>query len=133
MFDYLFFDSALKNEFLGFLHGKDIATHEQQDDLGQQVSIPEDLADETLEAIDVLYDRLLLRQADLLEGTEDGLEKNVTGVNLVLKDGTACVIRLDPDLVARMLSVMGLKELGELVNTIADQVEHPDNRPLCHV
>ncbi len=96
------------------------------------MAIPDDIDETLAEEIDELYDRLLQRQADLLEESEDRLEKNVTGVNLVLKDGTPCVIRLDPDLVGRMLTVMDLEELGQLVNTIADQVENPDNRPLCH-
>src|SRR5690606_17315937 len=106
---------------------------EDPDPLGSGVvSIPEDLDEDRYEAIDRYYDELSQMQAQLLEETEDRLEKNVAGVRVPLSDGRPCMVRLDPDLVNRLLAVMSLDELHELVTTVARCGESPDDRPLCH-
>ncbi len=130
MLEYIFFDEGIRDKFVSFLHERGVVCA-TSDEGGLVAAIPEDLDDDLSDAIDHQYEVLLQENATLLEGTEDGLEKNAAGVQVQLADGSRCMIRLDPDLVARMLTALSLEELRDTVQSIAEQVEHPDNRPLC--
>lgn len=133
MIDYIFFDEGLRTRFVEFVRQRGVAYTEEPDPLGSGVvSIPEDLDEDLYEAIDRYYEELSQMQAELLEETEDRLEKNVAGVRVALSDGRPCMVRLDPDLVSRLLTVLSLDELHELVTVIARCGENPDDRPLCH-
>lgn len=131
MFDYIFFDESLRDRFVSFVREKGAAA-EKSDEGGYMASVPEDIDEALSEEIDTCYEELLQENAELLEGTDDALEKNVAGVRVQLADGTPCTIRLDPDLVARLLQAISLEELRDMVQTIAAAVEDPDDRPLCH-
>lgn len=133
MIDYIFFDEGLRTQFVEFVRQRGVAYTEEPDPLGSGVvSIPEDLDEDLYETIDQCYEELSRMQAELLEETEDRLEKSVAGVRVALSDGRPCMVRLDPDLVSRLLTVLSLDELHELVTVIARCGENPDDRPLCH-
>lgn len=133
MIDYIFFDEGLRTRFVEYIRQRGVTCTEEPDPLGSGVvSIPEDLDEELFESIDRYYEDLSRMQAELLEETEDRLERNVAGVRVTLSDGRPCMVRLDPDLVSRLLTVLSLDELHELVTTIARCGENPDDRPLCH-
>jgi hypothetical protein len=131
MLDYVFFDEGLRDRFVEFTRARGIEVA-VSDEGGFMASTPEDLDDEVNEAIDHYYEVLLQENADMLESTDDRLEKNVAGVRVVLADGTACTIRFDPNLLARMLQSISMEELRDVVQHIASSVENPDDRPLCH-
>lgn len=131
MLEYVFFDAGLRNIFAAFLHSHGVEV-ELYDGDGYIAAISDDVDDELGDSIDLRYEQLLQENADLLEGTADGLEKNAAGVQVLLRSGEPCMIRLDPDLMARLLSSLTLEELRDMVQGIAEQVEEPDNRPLCH-
>lgn len=131
MLEYIFFDISLRGKFVEYLRARGVEA-ELSDNDGFLVSIADDLDDELSDGIDAYYEVLLQENAALLEGTEDGLEKSAAGVRVQLADGTPCMVRLDPDLMARLLGCLGLEELRDMVQAIAEQVEDPDDRPLCH-
>jgi Arc/MetJ family transcription regulator len=131
MLDYIFFDQGLRERFADFVSQRGVEVT-VSDEEGLLASIPEDLDDDLTAEIEHCYELLLQENAELLESTEDRLEKNVAGVRVVLGDGTACTIRFDPDLLARVLQSITMEELRDMVQHIATSVENPDDRPLCH-
>ncbi|HEY0635781.1 MAG TPA: hypothetical protein VGE00_10395 [Gammaproteobacteria bacterium] len=131
MLEYVFFDEGIRNKFVTFLRERGVEV-ECGDEEGCIAAIPEDLDDELGDEIDACYEQLLQETAELLEQGEHAMEKNVAGVTFQLADGTPCTVRLDPDLVARILNCVTMEELRDMVQLIAAGVENPDNRPLCH-
>ena len=103
-----------------------------EDEGNFNVSLPDDLDDALSDEIDEEYDRLLQAHMDVMGDEEGMLEKNAAGVQITLGNGEICTIRIDPDLVGRLLREISMVELRDLVHEIAQQVENPDNRPLCH-
>ena len=131
MLEYVFFDEAIAETFKNLCLEKGV--HAQiSEEMSTLVEVDEDVSGDVADEIDIAYERLLQQNAELVEQGDDALEKNVAGVNIVLADGTPCTIRLDPDLVGRMLKSISMEELRDLVQIIAEGVENPDNRPLCH-
>lgn len=131
MLEYVFFDEGIRDKFVEELRAKgvDVTT---SDDAGCLAEVPEDLDDKLADEVDYLYEKLLQETAELLEESEGVFEKNVMGVMVALEDGIPCTIRLDPDLVARLLNCISMEELRDLAQVIAEGVQNPDNRPLCH-
>ena len=131
MLEYVFFDQGILEQFIDTVQKKGAAA--QQSSSGEMVvEIPEEIDEALSDEIDLEYEKLLQDNAALIELGDDALEKNVAGVQVQLADGSACTIRLDTDLVARLLTVLTMEELRDLAQTITESVEHPDNRPLCH-
>lgn len=128
MLEYVFFDEKIRDKFIEELNRKGVETG--CDEL--IVEVPEDLDDALADEIDHCYEVLLQETAELMEEGDDALEKNVMGVHVALADGSACTIRLDPDLIARLLNCITMEELRDMAQTIVEGVENPDNRPLCH-
>lgn len=131
MLEYIFFDQGLQDKFINFLKTQSVVAICPVDD-EMLVQVPDDLEDALAESIDQYYEELLQENADILESGDDALEKNVAGVQVQLSNGDICMIRLDPDLVSRVLQGIDMSELRDLVQDIANQLEQPDNRPLCH-
>jgi hypothetical protein len=131
MYEYIFFDHTLRDQFMADLKGRTIE-HQLLDGDGLLVGVSEEIDDAESDAIDELYDRLLQQSGELLEQGEDALEISVAGVQVELTDGSPCTIRLDPELVGRLLTAITMEELRDLCQTIAVGVERGDNSPLCH-
>lgn len=131
MLEYVFFDEGIRDKFVEFLRERGVEA-ECSDEEGCIAAIPEDLDDDLADDIDACYEMLLQETAELLEQGEHAMEKNVAGVTFQLSDGTPCTVRLDPDLVARILNCISMEEFRDMVQLIATGVENPDNRPLCH-
>ena len=132
MYEYVFFDNGIRDHFVADLNTRSVE-HQLLDDEGLLVGVSEEISDEDSDAIDDLYDLLLQQSGELMEQGEDAMELNVAGVQVELSDGTACTIRLDPELVARLLTAVSMEELRDLCQTISEGVERRDNSPLCHV
>lgn len=131
MLEYVFFDQGLRDKFIHFVTARGVECHCSDED-GLLAAVADDLDDALSDAIEDYYDVLLQENAELLEDTEDALEKNAAGVQVQLQDGSPAMIRIDPDMMARLIKELSLVELRDLVQAIAEQVENPDNRPLCH-
>lgn len=131
MLEYVFFDEGIRDKFVEELRAKGIDVSTTDED-GCLAEVPEDLDDKLADEVDYLYEKLLQETAALMEEGEGAFEKNVMGVMVALEDGTPCTIRLNPDLVARLLNCISMEELRDLAQTIAEGVQNPDNRPLCH-
>lgn len=132
MLEYVFFDEGIREKFLKYLRDHGVADARANDSDGCIAEVPEELDDELAKQIDNEYEILLQETAALMEEGEHALEKNVAGVTFQLSDGTPCTVRLNPDLVARVLNCLTMEEFRDMVQLIAAGVENPDNRPLCH-
>lgn len=133
MLEYVFFEASIRKKFIDFLTARKVEHKLSDDDDLLQVDVPEDLDDAVGDAIDLCYETLLQETAELMEQGEDALEKNVAGVQVQLADGEVCTVRLNPDLVGRILGCISMEELRDMVQEVAHWVEFKDNSPLCHV
>jgi hypothetical protein len=131
MLEYVFFDESIRDKFIAYLSEKAVE-HRVADD-GMTVEVSEESDDATGEAVDQCYEALLQETMELMEQGEDALEKNVAGVQVQLSDGAICTVRLDPDLIGRVLGCISMEELRDMVQEVAHWIELKDNSPLCHV
>jgi hypothetical protein len=132
MLEYLFFEEAIRDKFVAFLVERRVE-HRLNDADWLLVEVAEEIDDATGDAIDTYFEVLLQETAELMEQGADALEKNVAGVQVQLSDGALCTVRLDPDLVGRILGCISMAELRDMVQEVARWVELKDNSPLCHV
>lgn len=132
MLEYVFFEESLRDKFVRYATGKGVEA-ENSDEGGFMVLVPEDVEDTIFDELDRYYEVLLQENADMLESTEDALEKSAAGVQVELSDGTPCNIKFDPDVIARLLNCISLEELRDMVQAIALRVENPDDRPICQL
>lgn len=128
MLEYVFFDERLRDEFVTFVRDQGSVCEVRDDDDALIALVPEDIDDETGDRIDAHYDHLLGETAALFE---DSLDKSVSGIQITLKNGTPCTIRLRPEIMNKALEGLTLDEFNELVETIASAVENPDSGPIC--
>lgn len=132
MLEYVFFEDSIRDKFVTFLAERKVE-HRLNDEDELLVEVDEDIDDSTGDAIDLYFETLLQETAEMLEQGDDALEKNVAGVQVQLADGAICTIRLDPDLVGRVLGCISMAEFRDMVQEVARWVELKDNSPLCHV
>ena len=124
MIDYVFFDAGLVGQFVAQARALGIPATQSEDDEGYNVAVAEDLPDEIGEKLEEIYDELLEQQAALIEAAEPE-RRHAAGIHIDLADGTPCLIRTEPAMMSRLLSVLSGEELHHLVTTIAHSVENP--------
>lgn len=133
--EYIFFHSQPYQLFKNFLQTRQVELlQETVDETNVEayvVAIADDLDDELCEDIEAYYDEMMALSEQLVtqESSED--EMNMVGLAVSLQDGRSVLASVDPEVLDRILTVVSSKELGELVDAIADAVENPDQRPLC--
>ncbi|BBB22955.1 conserved hypothetical protein [Abyssogena phaseoliformis symbiont OG214] len=137
MLDYIFFDAKLSNKFKDHLTKVDIEFKCEQDSAfgsvqGEIVSIADETSEGLLNELQKLYDELQGELEKLLEQSNEGLTMSAAGMEVKLKDGKLCTLRVTPDIVARILTVLEFNELQAFVDNIVKSVEEPDSRHFCH-
>lgn len=131
MLEYIFFDEVPWRRFIDYLESLGLSPQESSGDDGWLVALPEDLDDDLDERIEAYYDRMLEMNESLVAEAEGEGHVHTAGVNVTLSDGRVVQAAVDPRLMRRLLEVLSPQELGDLVNAIAEAVEHPDERPIC--
>lgn len=136
MLDYIFFDTSLSAKFKDHLTKAGIDFESKDDEgfgsvQGEIVSIADETSDTILDELQNLYDELQDELEQILEQTDDALMMNAAGMEVQLKDGSMCTLRVSPDIVTRILTVLEFDELQEFVKNIARSVEEPDNGHFC--
>ncbi len=134
MLEYVFFDAVIRDRFVAFLQarGVEASLPEEADDEGFIVMVPDDLEEALADAIDEQYEQLLEETAAMADAADGDEARSAAGVRVLLSDETPCNVRIDPQLMARLLNCISLEELRDLVQEIAWQVEDPDDSPICH-
>ena len=137
MLDYIFFDSKLSDKFKDHLTKVGINFQCKIDRdfgsiQGEIISIDENTNEQVLKALQVLYDDLQDELEQTLEKTPDALAIDAAGMQVKLQSGLMCTLRVDPDVVTRILTVLEFDELQAFVDNIARSVEEPDSGHFCH-
>ena len=131
MMEYIFFNDSISRRFAEFAQVLGIPCQEKNDAMGLVVAVPEDLDDQLSNRLETYYAMLMDDQADLVEADEPKL-KHVAGISIALVDGRPCTIRIEPEIMGRLMDCLSIAEIHQLATTIARSVENPDDKPLCH-
>jgi hypothetical protein len=132
MMEYIFFDANLRDRFVEHAKGLGVACDLQDDSMGMVVAVPEDLADDLVDALEARYDALQEEQSGLMSQSEGGLKK-LAGFKLVLPDGQTCMVPLQPDMANRLLSCFSIEEIQVLFDTVARSALDPKDSHLCEI
>ncbi len=135
LLEYIFFHEEPCNRFKQFLQSKQVELLkegiDETDVEAFVVYIADDLDEVISEEIEQYYDEMMELNESLVMQDEGADEMNSVGLAVSLTDGRSVLATVDPDVLNRILTVITHDELGKLVDTIADAVENPDERPLC--
>jgi hypothetical protein len=130
---YGFYDETIRQSFLDAISKHKLATSlgERHDEL--IVTIEGDIEFDTELELDEVYNSLLGDGLDLWASEEEveGLETNAAGVRVQLASGQFCLVRIDTNLMNKVLGCLTPDELESLVQQIALEVENPSDTPLC--
>jgi len=129
MFEYIFLHQALAKKFTSELARLGASFESRDDEFGFIVGLPEDLDESLVERADELYETLFNESESYFEGEEQGTQ--AAALNITLSDGSITQASVRPALMNKILAALSFEELNELVEAIADSVEHPDPRPFC--
>lgn len=73
MFEYIFFDAALRDRFTAYTKSRGVSFTLQDDNMGMVVAVPEDISAETAMALERCYDELEDEQTELTAEEDGGL------------------------------------------------------------
>lgn len=130
--EYIFFDAALRDRFVGFLAARGIPGELRADAMeGFVVALADDLDDDLEEAIEDEYATLMEVQRDLVEAADGDNTLALMAVAITLPDGQPGVVRIPARHARRLFAHFSVEEVHELVAAIAQSVAHPVAGPLC--
>lgn len=135
MLEYIFFHKTPYEKFLQFLRSKQVKPLKEgvdETDVDGLVVFIQDNLDESLSnEIEAYYDDMMDLNESLVTEEDESDQMNNVGLAVSLADGRSVLASVDPEVLNRVLSVITHRQLGEMVDAIADAVENPDERPLC--
>lgn len=131
MFEYMFFDHDLRQQFISFAHGHGVPCEVTEDSMGLVASVAEDIPEPVSDELDRYYDELLELQAERVDLADGVATHQAAGVRVTLDDGRPCMIKLDPDMANQLFSAFTLEEVQTLIQAIARSVANPDDGPIC--
>jgi len=133
LLDYVLFHEKPVELFMAFLGAHNVKSETSEDDGVFEIRIPEDLDEKLLDKIEQKYDELMdLNQQLYYEENAPAADNyRMASVSITLKDGQSTMAHIRPELLAQVLEVINDDELFELVKSIVDAVETPDDRTYC--
>lgn len=132
MNDYILFDAALRDRFLGFLGARGVPCGARPDRIeGFVVSVPDDLAEELDAAIEAEYEALMSEQQALVESAGADGAPALMSVEVELADGSALTVHLPARYARRLNEHFSIDEIRGLVAVIAQSVIDPASGPTC--
>jgi len=133
MLEYVLFHKKPLELFVEFLKSHDITAETSEDDGVFEIKIPEDFEDELLDKIEERYDELMDMNQELYytENAPSAENFRMASITISLKNGDSTMAHIRPELLSQVLEVISNDELFELVQTIAEAVENPDERTYC--
>lgn len=132
MFEYIFFDAALRDQFVQYATDLGVTPSLRDDHMGMVVEIPEDISEAQEDAIELRYDELEKQQAELLLGEDGGL-KRIAGFNYILPDGQQRMVPLQAEIASRLLAAFTMEEIQSLFSAVANSTLNPGEEHLCKV
>ena len=135
MLEYLFFNQIIADKFIAFLNKKNLEWQQHNDPMLGSIVIktPEDIDDALWDELDNYHDELGPEDQKILEEglVDSDTETNAAGIYIQLSNGNQTVAQINPDVMNRMLDVIGMDEFNQFVETIVSSVENPDDSPIC--
>jgi hypothetical protein len=132
MFEYIFFDAALRDRFVAYAASRGVNCTLQDDHMGMVVAVPEDIPEKVEEALEQHYEELEQEQSEQLV-EEDGGLRQLAGFRYTLPDGRSCMVPLQPEVANRLLSTFSMEEIQALFETVAYSALHPGEEHLCKI
>ena len=130
--EYIFFDTELRDRFVQFLSVQGLPCQMRDDVMeGFIVAISDEPGDETLDAVETLYEALMDEQMARAGKHSDWVKHEVTGVGITRLDGSACTVRLPAHLARGLIEHFSPDEIQALVTAIAHSLDNPIDAPLC--
>jgi hypothetical protein len=134
--EYIFFDEALSQRFVGFLQSNALASTVRPDAMGGLVvslddEQAQDLTDETEDRLEAEYWSLMHEQRQALETSTTEDDRGLMGVIATLPDGQSRTVRLPAVYARRLVEHFTVTEIHDLVSAIARDVVIPVTGPLC--
>lgn len=131
MFEYIFFDAALRDKFVNRAQQHGVACTTTEDHLGMVVAIPEDLAEEVAEELEDYYDILESAQEDLSKS--EGDVNQLAGFHFNLPDGQSRLLPVEPEIANRLIANFSLDEIQHLLEDVAHCTLFPGSDHLCKI
>ncbi len=132
MFEYIFFDASLRDQFAEYATSLGVAPSLRDDHMGMVVEIPEDISEAQEDAIEQRYDELEQQQSELLLGEDGGL-KRIAGFNYKLPDGQSRMVPLQAEIASRLLAAFTMEEIQSLFEAVAHSTLYPGEEHLCKI
>jgi hypothetical protein len=132
MMEYIFFDAALRDQFVEYAQGLAVVCKEWDDNMGMVVAVPDELSDEHVNSLEDYYEALQDEQSQITSQAEGGF-KSMAGFNLVLPDGKMSTVPLQPDIANRLLTAFTIDEIQDLFSTVARSALDPKEIHLCQI
>ncbi len=118
MFEYIFFDAAIRDKFVTFASNIGVNCSFHDDHMGLVVAIPEDIDEDKEDSLEHFYDELEKEQSSQLLNEEGGL-KRLAGIYFRLPDGQSRMVPLQTETANRLLNAFTLEEIQELFESVA--------------
>jgi len=135
MLEFIFFHQNICSIFTDYL--AELSIEYQIDDDGDSlvVSIADDVDDVRLELIEDQYDRLLDLSREQTDDEEGENHENYQKASLLitLQDGNSSYAHVDMDIINRVLRTISTDELNQIIESVVDAVENPDERSYCQI
>jgi hypothetical protein len=133
--EFVLFHEAPLKLFADYLEGRGIAfeTAQNEHEGYFEITVPDDLDDELMEAIEEKYDELMNMNQELFYEENPAAADNFRAATILidLASGEKTAAHVNPDLLGRILDVVSEAEFNELVAAIVAAVESPDARSYC--
>ena len=131
MFEYIFFDSTLRDKFVDYAGQRNVLCSSSEDEMGLIVAIPEDLPDEVADELEHYYDTLDAEQAELSQVNGD--LKRLAGFRFNLPDGQSRLLPVETELANRLMANFTLSEIQKLFEAVAHCTLYPNEDRLCKI
>lgn len=132
MAEYILFDETLRDRFADFIRARGLSCEIRPDPIaGYVILVPDDLPEETEDALEEEYDALMLQQQEMVESDAGSADRTLMAVDVELADGRQLSIGLPAAYARRLHEHFEVDEIRELVAAIAEGVADPQSGPLC--
>jgi hypothetical protein len=135
MLEFIFFHQNICSIFTDYLAELNIEYQVDDDGDSLVVAIADDVDDVRLEYIEDEYDRMLDLTREQTDSEEGESPENYQKASLLisLKDGSNSYAHVDMDIINRVLRAINTDELNQIIESVVDAVENPDDRSYCQI
>ena len=132
MLEFIFFHQIPHDLFIEWLKEKDLYPESTEEQETFTVSLPEDIADELYNEIEVKYEYFMeMNESILKQENADDADYHMAGIAVHLRDGNVSYADIDPKLLGRVMEAFTPEEFSIIVDAIVTAVEHPQQRTYC--